>query len=72
MSARGRIRLRLALRNLRRHKRRSLLSGSAMVLAMALLVFSRTIAEGGHEEWIDSGVRMGDGHVSVQAPEFWS
>jgi ABC-type lipoprotein release transport system permease subunit len=70
MSARGRIRLRLALRNLRRHKRRSLLSGSAMVLAMALLVFSRTIAEGGHEDWIDAGVRMGDGHVSVQAPEF--
>ena len=70
MSTRGRIRLRLALRNLRRHKRRSLLSGSAMVLAMALLVFSRTIAEGGHEDWIDAGVRMGDGHVSVQAPEF--
>ena len=63
MSARGRIRLRLALRNLRRQKRRSLLSGSAMVLAMALLVFSRTIAEGGHEEWIDAGVRMGDGNV---------
>ena len=45
MSARSRIRRRLALRNLRRHMRRSLLSGSAMVLAMALLVFSRTIAE---------------------------
>jgi len=37
---------------------------------MALLVFSRAIAEGGHEDWIDSGVRMGDGHVSVQAPEY--
>ncbi len=70
MSTRRRIRLRLALRNLRRQKRRSVLSGSAMVLAMALLVFSRAIAEGGHEDWIDSGVRMGDGHVSVQAPEY--
>jgi ABC-type lipoprotein release transport system permease subunit len=70
MSARGRIRLRLALRNLRRHKRRSLLSGSAMILAMALLVFSRTIAEGGHEDWIDGGVRMGNGHVAVEAPEY--
>lgn len=69
-SARARIRLRLALRNLRRQKRRSLLSGSAMVLAMALLVFSRTIAEGGHEDWIDAGVRMGSGHVSVEAPEY--
>jgi ABC-type lipoprotein release transport system permease subunit len=70
MSTRRRIRLRLALRNLRRHKRRSVLSGSAMVLAMALLVFSRTIAEGGHEDWIDAGVRMGGGHVSVEAPEY--
>ena len=41
-----------------------------MVLAMALLVFSRTIAEGGHEDWIDSGVRMGGGHVAVQAPDY--
>ena len=47
-----------------------MLSGSAMVLAMALLVFSRTIAEGGHEDWIDSGVRMGGGHVAVQAPDY--
>ena len=70
MSTRRRIRLRLALRNLRRQKRRSVLSGSAMVLAMALLVFSRTIAEGGHEDWIDSGVRMGGGHVAVQAPDY--
>ena len=56
MSTRGRIQLRLALRNLRRQKRRSVLSGSAMVLAMALLVFSRAIAEGGHEDWIDAYV----------------
>lgn len=70
MSTRRRIRLRLALRNLRRQKRRSILSGSAMVLAMALLVFSRTIAEGGHEDWIDAGVRMGGGHVAVEAPEY--
>ena len=70
MSTRRRIRLRLALRNLRRQKRRSVLSGSAMVLAMALLVFSRTIAEGGHEDWIDSGVRLGGGHVAVQAPDY--
>jgi len=70
MSTRGRIQLRLALRNLRRQKRRSVLSGSAMVLAMALLVFSRAIAEGGHEDWIDAGVRMGGGHVSVEAPEY--
>lgn len=70
MKAKARIRLKLALRNLRRQRRRSILSGSAMVLAMALLVFSRTLAEGGHEDWIDAGVRLGGGHISLQAPEF--
>jgi ABC-type lipoprotein release transport system permease subunit len=37
---------------------------------MALLVFSRALAEGGHEDWIDAGVRLGSGHVSIQAPEY--
>ena len=41
-----------------------------MVVGMALLVFSRALAEGGHEDWIDAGVRLGSGHVSVQAPEY--
>jgi ABC-type lipoprotein release transport system permease subunit len=41
-----------------------------MIVAMALLVFSRSIAEGGHEDWIDAGVRLGSGHVSIQAPGY--
>jgi ABC-type lipoprotein release transport system permease subunit len=41
-----------------------------MVVGMALLVFSRALAEGGHEDWIDAGVRLGSGHVSVQAQEY--
>lgn len=70
MKAKARIRFRLALRNLRRQRRRSILSGSAMVLAMALLIFSRTLAEGGHEDWIEAGVRLGSGHVALQHPEY--
>jgi ABC-type lipoprotein release transport system permease subunit len=64
------LRLRLAARNLIRERRRTLLSGLAMVIGMALLVFSRALAEGGHEEWIEAGVRLGNGHVSVQYPEY--
>ena len=64
------LRMRLAVRNLIRQRRRTLLSGAAMVVGMALLVFSRALAEGGHEDWIDAGVRLGSGHVSVQAPEY--
>jgi len=74
MSARapGRLRIliRLALRNLRRQARRSILTSLAMIVGVGLLVFSRAFADGGHEDWIDAGVRMGSGHVTIQTPEF--
>ena len=41
-----------------------------MIVGVGLLVFSRAMAEGGHEDWIDAGVRMGTGHVTIQAPDF--
>lgn len=59
--------VRLALRNVTREARRALLTCSAMALGLALLVFSRALADGGHEDWIDAGVRLGQGHVLVQA-----
>ena len=62
--------LRLAGRGVLREARRSLLTASAMVLGLALLMFSRSLADGGHEDWIDIGVRMGSGHVLFQAPGF--
>ena len=60
----------LAMRNLRRHLRRTVLTASAMIVGGALLVFSFTIGDGGHEQWIDSGVRLGNGHVTVERPEY--
>ena len=62
--------LRLAARGVRREVRRSLLTASAMALGLALLMFTRSLADGGHEDWIDAGVRMGAGHVLVQAPGY--
>lgn len=62
--------LRLSARSLGRNARRSVLTAAAMVLGLALLIFSRALAEGGHEQWIDSAVRLGPGHVAVQAPEY--
>ncbi|MEE8191477.1 MAG: hypothetical protein V3T74_01950, partial [Gemmatimonadales bacterium] len=61
---------RLSWRNVRRQWRRSLLTGTAMALGVAALVFSRTLGDGAHEDWIDSGVRMGSGHVAVQDQEY--
>ena len=60
----------LALRNLGRELRRSSLTAAAMALGLALLILSRTLADGAHEDWIDSGVRLGPGHVTVNAPGY--
>ena len=60
----------LALRNLRRHLRRSLLTALAMLVGGALLMFSLSLGDGTHESWIDSGVRMGTGHITIESPDF--
>ena len=65
-----RVLLVLAMRNLRRHLRRTMLTASAMIVGGGLLSFSFALGDGTHESWIDSGVRMGAGHVTVERPEF--
>ena len=60
----------LALRNLRRHLRRTALTAAAMMAAGIVMVFSFTLDDGSHEQWIDSGVRLGSGHVTVERPEY--
>ncbi|MEJ2341748.1 MAG: FtsX-like permease family protein [Gemmatimonadales bacterium] len=62
--------LRLALRNLRRQARRSLLTAAAMVIGGGLLIFSVSLGDGTHEDWIESGVRTGSGHIAIQAPGY--
>ena len=57
----------LALRNLGREMRRAALTAAAMALGLALLIVSRTLADGAHEDWIDSGVRLGSGHIVFNA-----
>ena len=60
----------LALRNIRRNFRRTMLTASALIIGGALLVLSFSLGDGTHEQWIDSGVRTGTGHVTVERPEF--
>ncbi|MDE2653562.1 MAG: ABC transporter permease [Gemmatimonadetes bacterium] len=60
----------LALRNLGRELRRSALTAAAMAIGLALLILSRTLADGAHEDWIDAGVRLGAGHVTINAPGY--
>ncbi len=62
--------IKLALRNLRRQMRRSILTAAAMIIGLALLVFSLALAEGSHQDWIKGGSRMASGHITIQAPDF--
>jgi ABC-type lipoprotein release transport system permease subunit len=70
MTERATILSRLAVRNVRRQRRRSLLTGLAMGLGVAVLVFTRALGDGTHEDWIDAGVRLGSGHIAFQHPRF--
>lgn len=60
----------LALRNLERHLRRTILTSIAMVLGGTMLMISLPLGDGTHEAWIESGVRMGAGHLTIEAPGF--
>ena len=58
--------LKLARRNLVRHKRRTLIMASAIVFSYALMVIFLGMMSGGHAQMIEMGIRMGAGHVVVQ------
>jgi putative ABC transport system permease protein len=60
----------LAMRNLCRQMRRTLLTAAVMVIGGALLIFSFALGDGSHENWIDSGIRTSSGHVTVERPGF--
>ena len=60
----------LAFRNLRRHLRRTVLTSLAMIVGGALLMISLPLGDGIHEKWIESGVRIGSGHLSIETPAF--
>jgi ABC-type lipoprotein release transport system permease subunit len=58
--------LKIAWRNLWRKPRRTLLTVITISLGLALLLIFLGIGDGGHEQMIESAVRMGSGHVLVQ------
>jgi ABC-type lipoprotein release transport system permease subunit len=67
---RARAFLSLAVRNVRRNARRSLLTASAMTLGLAVLMWTRAIADGAHEAWVTGAVRIGSGHVALETPAY--
>ncbi len=70
MSQRFSVISKLAIRNLHRNLRRSVLTSLAMIVGGTLLMISLPLGDGTHEAWIESGVRMGGGHITIQNPVF--
>lgn len=62
--------LRLAWRNIWRHKRRTWLTAGAIAFAAILIVFIIPIQEGGYAQMIDLSLRIFPGHAQVQAPGY--
>ena len=59
--------VKISWRNLWRNPRGTLLTALALGLGLALLLISLGLLDGGHEQTIADGVRLGPGHVVVQA-----
>ncbi|UCF87822.1 MAG: ABC transporter permease, partial [bacterium] len=57
---------RFAFRNLRRHLRRTIITVVAIALGTGLALFSIGLGDGGHQQMIENGVRIGQGHLTVQ------
>ncbi|GLP95967.1 ABC transporter permease [Paraferrimonas sedimenticola] len=60
----------LAWRNLWRQKRRTLLTASALALALVLSLFVRSLQEGTYASYIDNAARFYSGLIQLQHPEF--
>jgi putative ABC transport system permease protein len=61
---------RIALRNIRRQVRRSVLTASAMVLGIGLLMFVRSWEAGAHVMYVESAARLGTGHIAIEHPDY--
>jgi ABC-type lipoprotein release transport system permease subunit len=62
--------LRLAWRNLWRHPIRTVLTASGVALGLGFLLVMLGLGDGSHLQMIDAAVRMGGGHVLLQAPDY--
>ena len=63
----GRLLFTLAWRNLWRYPRRTILTVLALGLGLAFLLFSLGLGDGSHEQMVANGIKLGGGHVVIQA-----
>lgn len=60
----------LAYRNLGRHARRSILSGLALAMGTALLMFIAAFFQGEMRSSMETTLRLNSGHIQVQDPDY--
>lgn len=59
--------LNLAWRNLWRHRKRTLITLSSIAIGFGLAVLSIGIGDGSHNSMIRNAIKLGEGHLTVQA-----
>jgi len=62
--------LKLAWRSLWRNRRRTIITITAITLALTMAIFFIAFAEGVYAKMIDDAVRMQAGHLTVEHPEY--
>ncbi|MBI5826046.1 MAG: ABC transporter permease [Chloroflexi bacterium] len=60
----------MAYRNLGRHRRRSLLSGLALAMGTALLMFAAAFFQGEMRSSLETTLRLNSGHIQVQDADY--
>jgi ABC-type lipoprotein release transport system permease subunit len=58
--------LKLAWRSMVKHRRRSIITGGAVALSLAMMLIFVGVGDDGHARMAEIGIRMGAGHVLVQ------
>ena len=56
----------LAWRSFIRHRRRSIITLTAVSVSLAMMIIFAGIADDGHARMVELGIRLGQGHVLLQ------
>ena len=62
----------IAWRNIGRNKKRSLITISSVVLAIVLVVFTRSFQEGVYSKMIENAVGKFTGYVQIHQKDYWN